>query len=102
MNPTTRVVTNMHSKLHHTLFAILSFLILFATESLTTYAASPGLPFTEDFSSDALIDRAKTTAEVDTEEHAVRLAWAQRTYPNMAIAPAFNNHRPKAGTGNKT
>lgn len=81
----------MHSKLHHTLFVILSVLIFFGTVVLTTHAATPGLPFTEDFSSDALIDRAKTTADVDTDEQVVRLAWARRTYPNMEIAPAFDN-----------
>lgn len=41
-------------------------------------AATPGLPFTEDFSSADLRDDARTTANWSTDEQAVYLAWASR------------------------
>jgi len=50
----------------------------------------PGLPFTEEFSSEFLIDWSKTTAELNIEEQQVRLAWAKRIYPAFATAPVFD------------
>ena len=59
------------------------------TVNLTT-AATPGLPFTEDFSSDNLINKVETSADINTEEHAVRLAWAQRKFGVFINPPVFN------------
>ena len=50
-------------------------------------AASPGLPFTEDFSSKNLIDQSNTTADVNTQEQAVRMAWARRKYGAFVNSP---------------
>ena len=53
-------------------------------------AENPGLPFTEDFSSDTLIDKTKTTAAINTEEQAVRLAWAKRRFGVFVDPPAID------------
>ena len=67
------------------LFLSLSLLIIHLTE-----AAEPGLPFTEDFSSDILIDKTKTTAAITTEEQAVRLAWKKRRYGVFVDPPVVD------------
>ena len=59
---------------------ILFFISLLLLLVQCLFAATPGLPFTEDFSSDAFIDKTKTTAAINAEEQAVRLAWAKRQY----------------------
>ena len=51
---------------------------------------TPGLPFIEDFSSDTLIDKTKTTADFDPEEQAVRLAWENRQFGALKN-PAVND-----------
>jgi len=46
----------------------------------TLWAATPGLPFTEDFSDHALKDAALTNADWSTQEQQVRLAWHKAQY----------------------
>ena len=81
----------MNSKI----FLLIS-LILFPV--CLTEAATPGLPFTEDFSSDNMIDKAKTTADLDPEEQAVRLAWAKRRYGAFVDPQVFDISREQLQT----
>ncbi len=46
----------------------------------------PGLPFTEDFAADNLIDSSKTNVDLNTAEQKVRLAAAERIYPDFSVA----------------
>jgi hypothetical protein len=46
-------------------------------------AATPGLPFTEDFSDQTLMDSSQTTANWSTEEKAVALAWHSQRLPQL-------------------
>ena len=81
--------------------AILSFLlifIIFLFPIQCIYSAEPGLPFTEDFSSDSLIDKIKTTTAVNTEEKEVRLAWAKRQYGAFEDPSFFDISREKDET----
>ena len=63
-------------------------LSVFVTPTLS--GGTPGLPFTENFSSENLIDRRRTTASISTEEQAVRLAWKQRQYGVFIDLPVFD------------
>ena len=47
---------------------------------------TPGLPFSEAFSSNRNIDESKSTAGLSTEEQRVRLAWANKGYVAMENA----------------
>ena len=64
-------------------FILLGILVVFSAS-----AGSPELPFTEDFSSDNLIDKTKTTADINAEEQAVRLAWKKKQYGAFVDPPS--------------
>ncbi len=52
------------------------------------HAATPGLPFTEDFSAADLKDPVKTNANWSTDEQKVYLAWRQSRYNAMSAPVA--------------
>ncbi len=49
-------------------------------------AATPGLPFTEDFSTDALKDNAATNANWSTDEQQLILAWRKAKYGAFSVS----------------
>jgi len=51
-----------------------------ALVSVPCWAAVPGLPFTEDFSADNLMDASNTNANWSTEDQALYLAWKEKQY----------------------
>ena len=76
-----RFIRWMVSTLH--LFVIAGLLALAApgaTLPYTVCAATPGLPFTEDFSDTALRDSSRTNANWSTQEQALTLAWRRAQF----------------------
>ena len=70
--------------------AILFCLCLLVATPAEVRAATPGLPFTEDFTDASLRDDDGTNANWSTEEQALILAWRQRIYgafgPGLALS----------------
>ena len=65
------------SDLRGYLFSLGLGLVLASLTATALQAATPGLPFTEDFSSTDLRDDGLTDANWSTEEQSVFLAWSQ-------------------------
>ena len=52
-------------------------------------SGAPGLPFAENFADTTFIDGAKTTANLNIREQAVRLAWEQRRFGALTTPPVM-------------
>ena len=77
-----------------TLIKLFPVVVFAVTLVESSYAATPGLPFTEDFSSQTLMDTGQTSANWSTDEQAVLLAFhSQRLHrlPDGSTAAAGNN-----------
>src|SRR6056297_516369 len=66
--------------------ALLSLLL----STASSLAATPGLPFTEDFSDSTLKDHALTNANWSTEEQALVLAWRDRRFGSFEEVSGVN------------
>ena len=63
----------------HLLYILIAFASMHTLNS-DSYAATPGLPFVEDFADTNLRDTAKTNADWSTDEQALLLAWRVAKY----------------------
>jgi len=69
-----------HSFRRHIRLVVLAGLLVSASISQGHRAATPGVPFTEDFSDTSLRDAGLTNANWSTDEQALVLAWRERHY----------------------